>query len=240
MKLRIPEGAFSFPTRITIDKLVKAQLPDVTGLETQPEIQLLYTGFKIEPSNVETKKTIELVYSYTKEELEAVGLETEDEKYLAIYWWDDAQLSWQKVGGQVATGDNTVTGKITKFGIYILAKDTHISSFFRVENLRVSPNPFSPNGNNINDKTIITYTLTDDADVYLRIYNVRGEEVRCLINGDEITGGFDTREWDGKDDWGEILPTGIYIIHLHATEDGDLKRFSKAKTTVVISKNMFE
>ena len=70
------------------------------------------------------------------------------------------------------------------------------------------PNPFNP-------ATRIPYALTDDADVVLVIYDASGRRVRTLVREFQ-TAGFQTAEWDGRDDAGTPVGSGVYFYRLHA------------------------
>jgi hypothetical protein len=238
-KLVVPAGAFNYAVRISMSKLTgRDSFPDISSLESSGSIQPVFVGMDIQPDTAEMLRTLDLVYVYTKDELDAVGIDSTMEKFLTLYRYDEEQLAWVKAGGQVSTGSNTVTSKLTRFGKFILVLDLSSPSLFYVRNLKASPNPFSPNGNGVKDETIIRYEMSGDAKVYLRIFNVRGEEVRRLVDGEDVIQGVDTRAWDGKDDFGDILATGIYIINVKAEDD--FKRIGQESATVVISKNLFE
>jgi flagellar hook assembly protein FlgD len=64
-----------------------------------------------------------------------------------------------------------------------------------------------------NPATTIAYSLVQNTPVELRIYNVQGQLVRTLINGDQ-TAGQKIIRWDGRDDAGQILPSGTYLYRL--------------------------
>ena len=69
------------------------------------------------------------------------------------------------------------------------------------------PNPF-------NAKTTIHYTLKEDVKVHFKVFNLMGQEVRVLVN--EIQpAGYYTVTWNGKDKYGELLPSGIYIYNIY-------------------------
>lgn len=70
------------------------------------------------------------------------------------------------------------------------------------------PNPFNPT-------TTIKYALMEDVKVSLKIYNTLGQEVRTLVNEDQ-TAGFKEIMWDGKNNTGAAVPSGIYIYRLVA------------------------
>ena len=83
------------------------------------------------------------------------------------------------------------------------------------------PNPFNP-------ETWIPYTLADNADVNVRIYNVEGKLVRKLDIGYQRAGSYLSREkavyWDGRDQLGESVSSGIYFYTLKADAFSDTRR----------------
>lgn len=70
------------------------------------------------------------------------------------------------------------------------------------------PNPFNP-------ATTINYSLKEQAPVTLKIYNTLGQEVRTLVNADEPA-GMKFVLWDGRDNAGHSVSSGIYIYRLQA------------------------
>ncbi len=70
------------------------------------------------------------------------------------------------------------------------------------------PNPF-------NNHTVIKYSLSKTTDVSLVIYNILGQKVKTLVRK-EKQNGLMTVIWDGKDDRGKDLSSGIYFYRLQA------------------------
>ena len=74
--------------------------------------------------------------------------------------------------------------------------------------------------NSFNPDTWIPYALPKDSDVFIRIYTVRGTVVREWNLGHQEAGYYDTKEksayWDGRNNVGEKLASGIYFYVLHA------------------------
>jgi flagellar hook assembly protein FlgD len=70
------------------------------------------------------------------------------------------------------------------------------------------PNPFNPS-------TSINYALSEDGFVSLKVYNTLGEEVASLVNEYQVAG---TRSavWNGRNDAGASVASGIYIYRLTA------------------------
>lgn len=70
------------------------------------------------------------------------------------------------------------------------------------------PNPF-------NQETVIKYFLPWDCEVKLSVYNLLGERVRTLVDQRRSGGNYEIR-WDGKDDQGIELASGVYLYRLQA------------------------
>ena len=75
------------------------------------------------------------------------------------------------------------------------------------------PNPFNP-------ETWIPYRLANSSDVQIIIYDTRGTTVRRLALGHQPAGYYTTRSraayWDGRNDLGERVATGVYFYQLQA------------------------
>jgi len=87
----------------------------------------------------------------------------------------------------------------------------------KTELIAAYPNPFNP-------QTQICYTLAEDAVVYLQVYNVLGQRVRQLLPGVNQSAGSYNIHWNGKNESGEIMSSGSYIVVLKA---GDYVRSEK-------------
>ena len=68
------------------------------------------------------------------------------------------------------------------------------------------PNPFNP-------KTTIKYELPNSGDISLKIYNVTGQLVKTLVDNHKEA-GYHTIEWNGDDENGRSVASGIYIYRL--------------------------
>ena len=88
------------------------------------------------------------------------------------------------------------------------------------------PNPFNP-------ETWIPYSLVEDSDVIIKIYDVNGILVRKLKLGHRTAGVYKTKTsaayWDGKNSYGEDLSSGIYFYSLEADEFKSVKKMTLKK-----------
>lgn len=75
------------------------------------------------------------------------------------------------------------------------------------------PNPFNP-------ETWLPYQLAMDADVVINIHNMRGQLIRSIFVGWQTAGSYVTKDraiyWDGRDNLGERVSSGIYFYMLQA------------------------
>ena len=68
------------------------------------------------------------------------------------------------------------------------------------------PNPF-------NSFTTIRYHITQKTHVQIIIYNLLGKEIKTLVDSDKQNGIYEIN-WNGKDNWGEDISSGIYFYQL--------------------------
>jgi len=84
------------------------------------------------------------------------------------------------------------------------------------------PNPF-------NSSTVIRFALPQNQDVELSIYNLAGQRVATLVQGVREAGMYTVR-WDGRDDTGKELASGVYLYRLQV---GDGKQVKTRKLVLV-------
>jgi FlgD Ig-like domain len=84
------------------------------------------------------------------------------------------------------------------------------------------PNPFNPS-------TTIAFDIPADKEtqVRLNVYNIRGQLVRTLVNETMDEGSYKI-EWNGKDNSGRFVASGVYFYRIQADE------FSKTRKMVIL------
>ncbi len=70
------------------------------------------------------------------------------------------------------------------------------------------PNPFNP-------ATTLSFELEFPSPVTLKIYNTKGQLVRTLVN-DKLSAGAHSVRWDGRNQQGAALASGIYVWQIQA------------------------
>ncbi len=71
------------------------------------------------------------------------------------------------------------------------------------------PNPFNP-------KTTLRFALPRAAAVELAIFDVSGRRVARLVAGDTLPAGQHAIDWEGRDESGRALPSGVYFARFAA------------------------
>lgn len=78
------------------------------------------------------------------------------------------------------------------------------------------PNPF-------NADTHIDYQLQSASEVVIEIYNTLGQEIRTLVNEDKAAGYY-TVQWDGRDNNGDLVVSGIYFYQIKTRDFVAIKK----------------
>ena len=78
------------------------------------------------------------------------------------------------------------------------------------------PNPFNP-------KTEIRFDLPEASKVEISIFNLMGQKVRTLSN-EEISSGYHVMQWDGTNDKGSMVSTGMYFYTLSTNKYNAMRK----------------
>ncbi len=78
------------------------------------------------------------------------------------------------------------------------------------------PNPFNP-------VTNISFSLSGPKTVFLSVFDLSGRLVKILIQGEKINGKV-TIQWDGSNDIGSVVSSGIYIYTLKTPKQSISKK----------------
>jgi hypothetical protein len=78
------------------------------------------------------------------------------------------------------------------------------------------PNPFNPT-------TDIDYSVSKPSFVSVKVYNLLGQEVRTLVSEEKGVGVY-MAKWDGKDNVGAEVPSGMYLYKMIAGSFSETKK----------------
>ena len=83
------------------------------------------------------------------------------------------------------------------------------------------PNPFNPT-------TTISFNLPVSGKVRLEVFNLLGQKVKVLQDG-QLSAGNHALEWDATDDYGRTVATGVYFYRLTTEEFTQTKKMMLLK-----------
>ena len=75
----------------------------------------------------------------------------------------------------------------------------------------------------IHVRTIIKYSIPATARVTLGIYNMLGEKIKTLLD-DTVAAGEHSINWNGTNDSGKRVSSGIYLIRLSSGENNQMRK----------------
>lgn len=180
-----------------------------TPFAFSPDDKILATGAHNGVVSLWDMEDGEMIHLYREHMSGVAALEfSPDGKYLASGGNDGLIVVWEvNVGGAGGVvGVEMVDTALVKWG-----------AVKRTALLQNYPNPFNPD-------TWIPYFLAEDSKTVITVYHTTGQIVRTLDLGRQRS-GYQTAHWDGKDNGGQSLASGVYFYILKA-DDGssDMKK----------------
>ncbi len=151
---------------------------------------------------------------------------SEQELTLEVHRFDDSVMQWSAMGGSVDTFHNEVVHGITEPGVYALFSTSVPTGVNdppsqgnlpqRFELSQNYPNPFNP-------VTTISYSVASPSQVTIEVFNILGRKVRTLVDEMKQAGSYRI-EWNGHDEAGKPVSTGVYLYRFSA---GDVMQTKK-------------
>lgn len=191
----------------------------VAGIDGDPETPddgqinlsgvILHWQVNSQSANVRMK-TMSLVWNLQVQEYRFWNKMDGNANGTKMYWWVTAQ----NVNGEISTTE------VDSFLIGTLSTDKDpLPSVFKI--LGNYPNPFNP-------KTNINFSLDHNAEVDFSVFTLGGKRVRKLNLG-KLSSGNQSVEWQGKDDFGNDVPSGIYVYRLQSDLHSEVRKMTLLK-----------
>ncbi len=134
-----------------------------------------------------------------------------------LYGLDVADTTYYaqiEIASNDASDPTVIIPVVIHVGITGIETETQLPTTFAVS--PNYPNPFNPS-------TTINFQLPEAVDVKLVVYNVLGQKVRTLVSKSLQAGRYQS-VWDGSNDAGAKVSSGVYIYRFEA---GDFSRVKK-------------
>jgi len=148
----------------------------------------------------------------TAERIEGMGASSTQHKYTfrdpnvtpgITYWYKLEDVAFD--GTRTMHGAISVTSQLrVREEVVVVLPDAYALS-------RCYPNPFNPS-------TSVRYQLPEPGEVRLAIYDVLGQEMRVLVSETQPAGWYRVM-WDGRDEVGQPVSSGVYLYRLEVGEE---------------------
>jgi flagellar hook assembly protein FlgD len=89
------------------------------------------------------------------------------------------------------------------------------------------PNPFNPS-------TTIKFHLPEDSNIHLVIYDILGRVVHSLVSDASYPAGIHQVDWDGTNEIGNHLSSGVYFYRMKAVPVNGGKTFNDSRKLVYL------
>ena len=187
---------------------------------------VFYVGFNTTiPDSLSFQATV--TFTYTDAQLDSAGITQEDS--LKVAWYNETTEVWSTVTGVLDAANNTVTFTTDHFSVFALAMITptgigdgpRASLPFDFILHAARPNPFNPS-------TTILYEVSHPAHVTLMVYNILGQGVIRLVDGQKAAGRY-SAFWHGRNAQGQAVASGIYVYRMTAGDFAETKRMTLLK-----------
>lgn len=218
--LEFPPSSLSGDYDIAMNQLDNDMLP---GAFTGPVLSSApLMAFEFSPHGIQFRRPVKLSMLYFDLDNDGLVDGTQfDERTLRLFWWDGYE--WRMVGGVVDPDKNTVNVNISHFSYYAIfpAGALTADSFRPKENIIT---PAYKDG--VNDVAVFDNLAGSDFEISL--FDITGRLVR-KINDESLCGP----QWDGTDEFGRVVESGVYIYQFKADINGEKKLVSG---TLVVAK----
>ena len=236
-------GRLMFPTgSLSEDIIITIKLPQIARIEgdTVAEFQSAYlhrgiasaaefivsvNGDTVSPYYFDSPVSVSLPYK--RGLLNELGLGLNLENITMAYYSDTEGFDTTGITNVVIdTSRNRIIADVVHFSILVLYGETETTGIDEIISESQIPNEFSLEQNYpnpFNPETKITYQIPKISRVTIKIYNILGQEVRTLVDKEQNMGEYKVI-WDGKNNSGNPVSSGIYIYQLRTKDFINSKR----------------
>jgi hypothetical protein len=127
---------------------------------------------------------------------------------------------WWKVRGHNSVGYGPWSDSVAFTDVPIEKKEEEIGKFSLSQNF---PNPFNPSTTLPFQVKSLEFGVERPVPTTLTIYNILGQRVRTLLDEDKLPGEYKVI-WDGRDEFGKDVASGIYFYKLKSGDFSQVKK----------------
>ena len=198
--------------RLDIDTPVQAQSVDAVRISGEPVafevVRLDEAGFAVQLPKIDAQRTEELI---------EVDFQTAIFKFGTVFsGWISNSDQPQEVPQSLESGDADALSESNRLSVGLTRLGEQA-----IGDLALTPSVFSPNGDGINDAVRIecnVLNLVGPVQVESSVYDLSGR-LLGVVGSDWTSSGRYVGAWDGRDERGEQVPPGLYILRVSVETD---------------------
>jgi hypothetical protein len=140
----------------------------------------------------------------------------------------DFTFEFDVANGEAGRSGSVQLTVLDTTGHFFSMKSLAIRAVLAVDKTLLSapyPNPANPS-------VTIPFAIIESGHVKMDIYNVLGQRTRTLLNEERPAGQWEV-QWDGRNDQGVPVSSGVYIVHMTTTAKSRVQHF---KTKIILEK----
>ena len=207
VEIYFPPNALDAAVEVVIRRLPNEQVP---GKALVQEPRRVSPAFLVDAGGATLRKSVTLGMRFHEDDPGTV-----ESARLAIFRLLDDD-SWERIGGTAQAGEPVLRAAVESLGTFAVFEDLDAPvGKLIVRDLDCQPRAFSPS-DGAKRETDISFTLTGPADVTVRVYNASGRLERVIEPARPLGQGQVLLTWDGQDQNGETVVSGLYIVVVRA------------------------
>ncbi|MBD3236390.1 MAG: hypothetical protein GF330_06790 [Candidatus Eisenbacteria bacterium] len=134
----------------------------------------------------------------------------------AVWLERETPSGWARMDARISADGRRIEAQIDRLGEFQLRWEPAAAPPVRSLALRLGPDPFRT-------QLGLRYVLPRDGAVRLAIFDLTGRRIRLLAEGMQRA-GVHTRVWDGRDQSGRRLGSGVYFARLQLDDQRVARR----------------
>jgi len=247
--VNVPPGAIGQDMQLSVSTVTPPDMSQMNAMMQTAQkngAQPVDAPVDYEPEGTQFAKPVTLTLPYNPDLVAQAGL---PETAVQVNYWNPTQQQWLPLQSTVDPSNHTVTAQTSHFSLYQVLTSTSVAplslipanggaTVFNVYNF---PNPFdlvSKTVTTINGAgaqvvrgTMIAISLPPDISGggEIKIFNIAGHLVKTIALGSLQGGNYYYQEWNGTDDDGRDVASGVYIGELKVGEQTKMFKMALIK-----------
>ena len=221
LQLFFPPGCFAEQTEIYVSPLDTSEF-QFNNLFVKKSL----IAFNLQPEGIVLNKPARMSIAYFDEDIAGLA-----EKKLSLLRYQSPD-NFEVIGGSIDEDKNIIKTVFKTTGKFMLIENSEqFQGISKISEVNIQPRIFSPRGSGYSRTATISFNLSAQSKVTIKVYNLSGRLIRVVLENEQLNGKCNAIEWDGRDYNGLICPSDLYIVTIQTGSD------IKSKTVMILDKS---